>query len=555
LLMRLHLNVSIRLKISLWALSKIMLFGLLLWVGISLPPVALAQEPSPDSACKRCHEGSDTEFALPSGETLSVGIDIDALEQSVHGMHVDEDVLCTDCHGGGSRYLYPHQPNPAQNYEEFVAGVVDNCRQCHDPIQKHNPGHLQAQDNPNLPNCTDCHGGGHNITPAETLAADPVATCQSCHETYEDPAVDAVHAELVANLGPDQTCQTCHTDAPVYPADEQCKACHSLLQSELPLASGDTISLHVDPEVLADSVHGDFQTEEFDYTALLCTDCHSDQERYAFPHEPVTPPDARRFTLEMSNLCQQCHQEIYDRQQDSTHALALAEGKLEAATCADCHGSHAIQVPNEPREHISQTCSQCHATINQNYEASVHGAALLGEHNPDVPVCIDCHGVHNIADPTTALFRVRSPQLCAGCHADEQLMGKYDISTDVFDTYVADFHGTTVELFEKQSPDHETNKAVCYDCHGVHNILPATDENSRIIKDNLLETCRSCHPDATTNFSDAWTSHFKPSLEHNPLIYLVNLFYQILIPVTIGGFLLFISTDIYYRVTRRWRSK
>jgi len=46
--MRLHLNVSIRLKISLWALSKIMLFGLLLWVGISLPPVALAQEPSPE---------------------------------------------------------------------------------------------------------------------------------------------------------------------------------------------------------------------------------------------------------------------------------------------------------------------------------------------------------------------------------------------------------------------------------------------------------------------------------------------------------------------------
>jgi hypothetical protein len=65
-------------------------------------------------------------------------------------------------------------------------------------------------------------------------------------------------------------------------------------------------------------------------------------------------------------------------------------------------------------------------------------------------------------------------------------MSQYDISTDVFDTYVADFHGTTVTLFEKQTPDHETNKAVCYDCHGVHNILPSTDENSSVIKANLI---------------------------------------------------------------------
>ena len=134
-------------------------------------------------------------------------------------------------------------------------------------------------------------------------------------------------------------------------------------------------------------------------------------------------------------------------------------------------------------------------------------------------------------------------------------MSKYDISTDVFDTYVADFHGTTVELFEKQSPDHETNKAVCYDCHGVHNILPPTDENSQVIKENLLETCRQCHPNATANFSDAWTSHFEPSPENNTLIYLVNLFYAIIIPLTIGGFVLFILSDIYRRFLHYRRNK
>ena len=534
---------------------------LMLLINLLSPPIVLADGPvsglPPDYACQGCHVGRTDELTfeltLPSGEKLALGADVDALGQSVHGQHLAEPLFCTDCHRGRTRYLYPHQPNPAQTRQEFAADVAKNCRNCHEPIEKHNPGHLMAFDNPNLPTCTDCHGGGHSLAPVE--AADPIGTCQRCHQTYADPKIDAVHQEVAANLQPGQTCQTCHTDAPIYPADVQCKACHGLLESEMTLASGDKISLHIDPEVVAGSVHGEQQIEEHQYTALLCTDCHRDQARYGFPHQPVTPPDARRFSIEMSNLCQECHQDIYDRQQDSTHAAALAEGKIEAATCADCHGSHAIQSPNEPREQISLTCAKCHSTINEEYADSIHGEALLGEHNPDVPVCIDCHGVHNIEDPTTALFRVRSPKLCANCHADEELMSQYDISTDVFNTYVADFHGTTVELFEKQSPDHETNKAVCYDCHGVHNILPANDEHSQIIKENLLETCRQCHPDATANFPEAWTSHFEPSPQNNPLIYFVNLFYAIVIPATIGGFVLFILTDIYRRLSGSWRAK
>jgi cytochrome c553 len=148
------------------------------------------------------------------------------------------------------------------------------------------------------------------------------------------------------------------------------------------------------------------------------------------------------------------------------------------------------------------------------------------------------------------MARLRSPQLCASCHADEALMTKYEISTEVFDTYVSDFHGTTVTLFEHQDPNAETNKAVCYDCHGVHSIKKPDDPQAGI-KNNLLETCQQCHPDATANFSDAWTSHFQPSLEHNPLVYLVNLFYQIVIPLTIAvvGFL--ILTDVYRRVRER----
>ena len=134
-------------------------------------------------------------------------------------------------------------------------------------------------------------------------------------------------------------------------------------------------------------------------------------------------------------------------------------------------------------------------------------------------------------------------------------MTKYNISTDVFDTYVADFHGTTVELFDKQAPWQETNKAVCYDCHGVHNILPASNEHSQVIRENLVTTCQKCHPDASASFPDAWTSHFKPSLQHNPLVYLVNLFYTVLIPGVLGGFALFIGSDLFRRFGDRRHKK
>lgn len=512
------------------------------------PTAVFANPPPPDSPCVGCHGDNEHSLPLPSGETIALDAGMAALRASVHGDGAAEPVYCTDCHRNDTNYRYPHLPNPAQNREEFQAQVGQSCGNCHASLQEHNPGHLNGLDNPNLPGCLDCHGQGHQVTGTEALKADPVATCQSCHPSFDDPQTDRVHKELVVNLGPEQSCQSCHTDAPVYPADVRCRNCHTLLQSSVELASGERFSLHVDLSTLAGSVHGESMTGH-NYTPLGCTSCHRDAERYAFPHTPLTVEDVRHLTLEMDDLCQACHTEIAALEHDGVHEAARENGELAAASCADCHGSHNIQPPNEPRERVSETCGNCHSTINTAYSQSVHGAALLGEHNPDVPVCIDCHGIHNMPNPRTAEFRVESPDMCADCHADETLMAKYGISTKVFDTYVADFHGTTVELFEKQSPWQETNKAVCYDCHGIHNILPATDEHSQVIKENLVVTCRQCHPDANANFPASWTSHFEPSPEHNPLVYAINLFYQILIPVVVGGFGLFIGSDVYRRTT------
>ena len=146
----------------------------------------------------------------------------------------------------------------------------------------------------------------------------------------------------------------------------------------------------------------------------------------------------------------------------------------------------------------------------------------------------------------TAAFRLKSPELCAKCHADKALMQKYGISTEVFSTYVSDFHGTTVELFEKQSPDQPTNKPVCIDCHGVHDIASARDENSAM-QTNLVKRCQECHPDATANFASSWLGHYAPDWRNAPLVAAVTWFYRILIPALLAFFIIYIAIDAQFR--------
>ncbi len=181
----------------------------------------------------------------------------------------------------------------------------------------------------------------------------------------------------------------------------------------------------------------------------------------------------------------------------------------------------------------------------------MHGVALFdGDEN--APTCVSCHGVHAIQHPTTSQFRNRSPQLCATCHADADLMAQYDISTNVFDSYITDFHGSTVSLFAQTDPNVPTNKAVCIDCHGVHDITAADDTKGQVVRENLLATCQACHPGADADFPDSWVGHFEPTFASHPILTSVNIFYDILIPTVLIGFAVLIVVDIIGRIRRRF---
>jgi hypothetical protein len=129
-------------------------------------------------------------------------------------------------------------------------------------------------------------------------------------------------------------------------------------------------------------------------------------------------------------------------------------------------------------------------------------------------------------------------------------MAKYGINPNVIDTYVSDFHGKTVTIFQDIAADQQTNAPVCIDCHGVHDMLAPTDSHSSVMKANLLATCQKCHPDANTNFPNAWLSHYSPGPNQFRPVFYIKIIFWIIIPVLIGIALLFAGSDYFRQILR-----
>ncbi|HTP50885.1 MAG TPA: cytochrome c3 family protein [Anaeromyxobacteraceae bacterium] len=334
------------------------------------------------------------------------------------------------------------------------------------------------------------------------------------------------------------------------PAEQDsCLGCHGsdpTMTMDLPGAPGtdgkaqpEKLALYVDQDAFAKSVHGDM---------LKCTDCHTDMSDY--PHDSKPFKTKRDVTVAFYEQCKKCHFSNYTKTLDGVHYQLAQKGNRQAALCVDCHGSHAIGHPGEPRTRVSSTCAGCHKKVADTFAKSVHGKALT-EGNPDVPVCTDCHRAHDVADPRSGALSLRTADICGRCHTDEKLMKRYGLSTKVVDTYLSDFHGMEASLQKGRKSKGDRLAAGCTDCHGVHNIMRPSDPTSTVLQANLVQTCRKCHPEATANFPKAWMSHYEPSLKKSPLVWSVQLFYYILIPFILLSLVIQIALHLWRVVVNR----
>jgi len=316
---------------------------------------------------------------------------------------------------------------------------------------------------------------------------------------------------------------------------EKCLMCHrkhDLIKTE---ETGRKISLFVDEEVLAQSMHKD----------KICTDCHSDI--VDIPHKLVKKVNCRRCHYS-GNPVGAPDGKLYDQYEHSVHGLAVQSGNQMAPVCQDCHGTHNIFQHDSTNsmfytQNIPATCGKCHISIYATYSESVHGTALAAG-NLDSPNCSSCHGEHNIKqhlDPDSKVYSTNLTKTCSDCHGAKGVVSKYGIKTDRTATFERSFHGVAQKMDSKIV-------ANCASCHGVHNIRSENDPKSMIHPDNIPKTCGQvdCHPEATSAFATGQI-HVDPKSEESGILYYISKAFLILTVTTLLGLLAFIFLDLFRR--------
>jgi hypothetical protein len=257
------------------------------------------------------------------------------------------------------------------------------------------------------------------------------------------------------------------------------------------------------PLYYPDSVHGKAYLERGVKEVARCWDCHGKHNIKKISDLEST---VNRKNIPMT--CSACHENMavvikynihretpYQEYMQSVHGKALFKtGLLSfAAVCTDCHGVHDIQGVGQPylTAKRPETCGKCHVLIFEEYKESIHGREAL-KGNVDVPLCVDCHGEHDIGSPSdknAPTSPKKVPDTCSKCHARPEIMQKYGVPPDRIESFIESFHGIAIGLGEKAA-------ATCTSCHGVHDIRPASDPLSKVNPANLAKTCgqKNCHP-------------------------------------------------------------
>ncbi|MGC3999165.1 MAG: cytochrome c3 family protein [Anaeromyxobacter sp.] len=329
------------------------------------------------------------------------------------------------------------------------------------------------------------------------------------------------------------------------PSNDDCLMCHADEQSATLAGGGELKLAPVDAAAYGGSVHGKAQQP------VSCVQCHVGMTTEHSDGKPLPYKGTANLTRRHVEACKACHIQNFKKSLDGVHHRVAEAGNTSAPTCVDCHGSHAVAGPHE-RGRIAQLCAECHFEEAEAFAKSVHGRAL-DQKNEDVPVCTDCHRAHDTIDVRGGQMALRTADICGRCHSDEKLMKKYGLSPDVVSTYLNDFHGMSATLQRGRASREGGGRlaAGCTDCHGVHDIQKAGDPSSTVIAANLQKTCAKCHQGASASFPKAWLSHYQPTPEKAPLVWMVQLFYRLMIPFMVGGLLLQIALHLWRVVVNR----
>ncbi len=323
-----------------------------------------------DINCLDCH-----------GKDGDLPINVDKFQNSVHS-----DLSCTDCHVGADKV------KKGEDFEEVhpdnLEGKTPQCTDCHEDYIDE----LKLSVHKSL-KCWDCHGDIHVVGADKSITEDKNLVVQMCSRCHADSSKyhgnvklvnDYMHSTHYLKKGKDgqpvASCADCHGSHKVLNAanpestifrtnvSNTCGQCHEKESKEY-----------------NESIHAEGVNKGYDESPT-CTYCHN-------PHEVQSPAFTKK---QVSDLCLSCHEDprlvkrygldytVGYTYKDSYHYMAIEKGSKKAAACTNCHNTHAIMSPENPKSSVNKanlvnTCGQCHKNINEKFAVSyTHKSSTKG---------------------------------------------------------------------------------------------------------------------------------------------------------------------------------
>lgn len=456
--------------------------------------------------CGRCHrEGTPVQLQrnIPQDRIL------ENYTESIHGegllvKGLTVSATCVSCHS--AHRILPHT-DPRSTISR--QNIANTCSVCHSEIEtvhrKVIRGELWEKQAHVLPACVDCHQP-HQIRKVYYDYGMADKDCLECHDnpklvsSKDGRSLFVDYNEIKNSRHSNTACSQCHSEVNV----SKHRACETITHKVDCSACHEEVALEY-----SKSTHGTLVAKN-DPNGPTCKECHGTHGVLG-----KLNPESPTFATNIPDLCAKCHREgekaavrytglekdIISNYTESIHGKGLLKSGLTVtATCTACHTAHRELPHTNPESSINQaniasTCGKCHHGIEEQFVKSVH-SPLVTNTDKKLPVCNDCHSAHTIRRADSEGFKLEIMSQCGRCH--EKIAETY------FDTY----HGKVSQLGY-------TKTAKCYDCHGSHDILSVNDPKSRLSRENVVETCKKCHPSANRQFA-GYLTH---ATHHDPVKY------------------------------------
>lgn len=213
--------------------------------------------------------------------------------------------------------------------------------------------------------------------------------------------------------------------------------------------------------------------------AIDCQGCHDDVIDEEHIEKGVKKVD-----------CGTCHDDKTSAVQSDVHHRLKVKNP---PSCISCHGNHEIKKPPVTNSlKVKEYCSKCHTskTLANPYHSVVTSKSK----------CLSCH--KNVDTKLTLPSAVHKNLECADCHnyISNNLANhpKNVGATQKADCYlchneIAKEHRESIHGISLSEGIDEA--AMCWNCHGSHDIKHVKSESSKVHPKNIAETCGKCHDD------------------------------------------------------------